>query len=805
MLKRGIIILTAVLFLLPGGTLAYGGPEHSGFSDMEGSFAEEPVDRLAAMGIIEGISPGEFAPGKSITRGQFAVWMARTLGIQPVLPVAPAFTDISGDLMQTWYIEALSKMGIIRGSGAEGFKPESPLLRQDAAVLVHQALGGEYRSPSINQRYTDNHSIAPYAAGSVAYVTGRGWMGGSDNRFYPLNEMTRAEAACLMAHLLTARRGQALTAFPVVSPMEIYVKTGEDRQIEPRSARHSPPFTPVYGVDDPGICTVSPDGVITGVQPGEGTVTVNGGYNAYTISTRVSASKTLTDAARSVINEVYAEAPETEYDFTYTISQHAPDTAFQQTERAGNPGPAGGLTDESGTWTGFLRQQGRDIVVDLKTVRTVTRISMEFSQNPEWGVWLPNHMKCEVSPDGAAWYHLGYANHGVSLSARETRDVNLTLTFSPVAARYVRISFPVDIWVFARHLSVAGRPAGTEPAVLAPAGLSGDDPGNYLQIPGINDILLIYTGNQSDYQNITVADFMPLVAYQNHEGVIGGRMFDTMLFLPYYGIPSTRESWSAYTEDLFAPGRQLQALDEAVARVNRYSGMQVREKVILSVPYPDPQQRDFGPIAEGGDSLCFAEQPAGARKAAADRFAAVQWYYNNLMANWKRAGFKHLDLAGIYWYGESIEKNSGEKDLVIDVARLVRNNHQEFFWIPYFGTKGYENWRSYGFSHVFLQPNYFAMNSPPEDRMDKAAAAARKYRMGIEIELEENVLYDNKYYQLFYSQLNKAHQLGFDGAMTNAYYAGSVKKTLVKSARSSDPGIRKIYDDLYRWISGTYE
>lgn len=88
--------------------------------------------------------------------------------------------------------------------------------------------------------------------------------------------------------------------------------------------------------------------------------------------------------------------------------------------------------------------------------------------------------------------------------------------------------------------------------------------------------------------------------------------------------------------------------------------------------------------------------------------------------------------------------------------------------------------------------------------MDMASKLARRYGMGIELECDEGMLYSRYDYDLFYKQLDKAHQLGLDGDTTNAYYAGTIKGTLVTAARSNVPQIRGIYDDIYRWISGTY-
>lgn len=792
----------ALILALYGGTAARAEDGRATFKDIKGSFAEASVSRLAGLGIIDAAGE-EFRPGDSISRLEFAVMLAKSLGIQPVYPEVSSFSDVLPGTPEAGYLEALAGAGVIKGQGGS-FSGSQPLLRQDAAVMIHQSMGGAYERTSLNDRYADRETISPYAAGSVAYVTGKSIMGGSGGSFYPLRELTRAEAAVLAARLLDIRKGQALTAIPVISPRQLSLGEGAASKLEIGGPEQFPSFTPVFGTDSPEVCLVSPEGVVQGKRQGNGTITVNKGLNSYVVKTGVLSSRSSSENSSSVTGEVYQASPVP--DMTYTIKQQSPDTAFQETEKNGHPGPPEGLASNSDTWTGFLRQQGRDITVDLKTVRPVTEISMEFMQNAGWGVFLPGYMKGEVSVDGVTWYHLGYVYHGVSPSDPDERLANLTISFTPVNARYVRVSFPVDIWVFARRLSVKEMPAAARPAVLACAGEEGGQTGNYMQVPNINDILLVYTGNKSDTQTLTLADFLPLVGYQDSNRNISGRMFDSMLFLPYYDMPVTRDGWAAYMDDLFSPGRQLAALDEAVARMNSLTGLAVREKVILGIPYPDVAQQDFGALREGEESLDFSEQSAGREQSARDRLAAVQWYYREIMSRWSGAGFKNLDLSGLYWYGESIENtNGGEKELVQGTARLVRDGGQNFFWIPYFGTKGYENWRSYGFSHVFLQPNYFAQDSPPEDRMDRAAQTARDYGMGIEMELDENVLYDKNYYDLFVRELQKGHQLGFDGGMTNAWYAGNVKKTLVQAARSDAPETRALYDDIYRWINGMYQ
>jgi len=805
-MKIKCLIISLFIFFL-FCTTAWAEPESPAFQDIQGSFAEDAILQLTSQGIMNGISPEEFAPSQNISRKHFAVLTAKVLGVQPYYPTAPTFSDMPLGSAETGYVEALAKLGLITGTGNKVMGADNPVTRQDAAILLHRALAEKKELPSIAGKYLDQDRISPYAAESVAYVTEKGLMKGSDNCFNPQAELTRAEASVLADRLLKIRKGQALTAFPVVSSQKLQIKTGETRKVEPDNPQQPLPFTPIYGLDDPGAGSISPSGIFSaGKQPGTVTITVNAGYNAYTINTDIATSSIVekTTGENSVTAATYFPEEELTGAATYSVLQYAPDKGFSETEKKSYPGPADGLSSKSDTWTGFFRQGGRDITVDLKQARPVTKISFEFKQEAESGIYFPKNMDCSVSMDGKEWYHLGQVSHSIAPSDTTVLYKNFTLTFPPVTARYVKLSFPVDIFVFARHLSIKGGSPPEKPAVLAHDERATKTADTYLQIPDMKNILLVFTGGHGDLGNWTSEDFLPMLAYVDNKYSIKGKLFDTMLFLPYPELACTRDGWAAYADNLFTPGAQLFALDEVMARLNKIPDYQGKVNVILTIPYPDGQQQDFGALEKGGTSLSFSDKSVGQDQAAKNRFLAVRWYYDNLMARWSQAGFKNLNLAGIYWYRENMDSTTpGDIELVQNVARLVRNNGQQFFWIPFFGAQGYDNWRSFGFNHAFLQPNYYADKGPPDERMDKAAELAKRYNLGLEIECDDGILYNRSYYDLFYKQLDKAHQLNIDQAASKAYYAGS--KTLVRAWRSNNYKIRTIYDDLYRWINGTYK
>jgi hypothetical protein len=792
-----LFMLLFLIFTIP----AQAQPASPAFQDIDGSFAKEAILELAGQGIINGIDQGVFGPAQSIKRQDFAILLARVLGVQPFAPLQPTFSDVQSESPGAGYVEALAKLDILSGMGDGRLGAEAPVLRQDAALMLHRALGKHALSSSLDGRYLDGDQISSYAEASVGYVTSQGWMTGSDGFFYPLRELTRAEAAKIANQLLTMRNGQALTAIADVSAKKLLLNAGETQNIAPQTSRISLAFTPAYGVDNPSFGTLTNDGTVTPALPdATATITVNAGLNSYPVIVSVDGSQAADRKGSGSLTNIEPEK-ELAGGASYQVEQQAPDLLFQEKEYKSYSGPVEGLTSQSQGWTGFLRQQGRDITVDLKTLQAVSSVSLEFLQDTGSGIGLPGFLKAEVSSDGKAWYHLGQVSHNVDPADTTVQTKNLTLTFEPVITRYIKLSFPVNNWVFARHLSVRGGISAANPAVLAPAGKAGLSGAGFLNVPDMKNILLVYTGGNGNDGTWNSKDFQSMVAYRDPNGVIGGMMFDTMLFLPYPDLPCTSEGWNAYLEDLFEQGKQLFALDEAVGRLKANPGLIGKEKVILTIPYPDPKQNHFGWIQEDGLQLYFSE--SAGKGATKNRFLAVQWFYEGLISRWRQAGLNNLELSGIYWYNESMDQTvNGEKELVQDTARLVRDDGLGFFWIPYYGSYGYQDWRSYGFTHVFMQPNFYAMDSPPEERLDFTAELARRYNMGMELECDGNILSSRYYYDLFYRQLNKAKKLGLDRDITLAWYAGS--KAIVSAAASNSPQVRAIYDDIYRWISGLY-
>ncbi|USG65492.1 DUF4855 domain-containing protein [Brevibacillus ruminantium] len=485
------------------------------------------------------------------------------------------------------------------------------------------------------------------------------------------------------------------------------------------------------------------------------------------------------------------------------------DAYFREVEKQ-YPGPVGGLVTPSDTWTGYNRQFGRKVTVVLPEPKQLERVALTFRHAKSSGITIPEWMDVEVSPDGKAWYFAGKAKHDISQAEDAILERTLAVTLPQVETRYVRVSFPVKVFAFARQLEVWGRDGRnqTAPSVLLPFANQADPQAEKKNVRRVENMLLAYTGDHGQLGTWTKEDFLPMVGYRTKDGYMRDQMFDTILFLPYQTMPATKEKWLEYQKDLFASNQQLEALNDAMREFNRLRGTLYAntyvENVVLALPYPNGAQTDFGKLDPNKESLSFSAKQVGEEKAYQNRKQALEWYYSELKKRWDQAGFQYLKLDGIYWFHELVEDSGPrERDLIRDMGRMVHEDSLRYYWIPYFGAPGLSEWKSLYFDAAFLQPSYYSDKPIPLDRIEGTLEVIQKYGMDVEIEGDAKMYNDPKFLQIYYNQLIATHRFGMDKNNIHAYYFGS--KTLLHAVNSDDPVIRGIYDDTYKWMRGKFD
>ena len=168
------------------------------FSDIENHWAKDVIEKFVKTEIITGYPDGTFKPNNTVTRAEFSVLIYKMLSLSPVFE--KQFADVNEEDWFYKYINAVGSKGIV--TGYDGiFNPDAPVSRQDMAVMVYRMLEiGNDTEYSYN--FKDHNDISGYAVDAVYALESMGVINGSDGRFSPKNNATRAEAVKILSNAL---------------------------------------------------------------------------------------------------------------------------------------------------------------------------------------------------------------------------------------------------------------------------------------------------------------------------------------------------------------------------------------------------------------------------------------------------------------------------------------------------------------------------------------------------------------------------------------------------------------------------
>ena len=170
------------------------------YFDMNGyGWAKNAAELMKQKGITYDPVKDKFRPGEKITRGDFAMFLVRTLGLtnEP----AENFADVDPAAHYAKDIAIGRAAGILNGIGENKYNPESEITRQDLMTIVARGmkLSGEV---DLNA-FSDYRNISDYALAHVKAMISAGLVkGNADGTLNPLGNTTRAEAAVIMKRIL---------------------------------------------------------------------------------------------------------------------------------------------------------------------------------------------------------------------------------------------------------------------------------------------------------------------------------------------------------------------------------------------------------------------------------------------------------------------------------------------------------------------------------------------------------------------------------------------------------------------------
>lgn len=308
------------------------------------------------------------------------------------------------------------------------------------------------------------------------------------------------------------------------------------------------------------------------------------------------------------------------------------------------------------------------------------------------------------------------------------------------------------------------------------------------------DMVLIYDGGAHRNIRWTSEHLAPYVAYKDKNG-IDQWLFDGFLFLEfkdgkgrcfasYYEEQGARKTeWEALVDNYFRSGNAVIALNEQIQKVVEESKLSPPEKrkIVLCLPEPIPDQKDWGSI----------DKVAMDFSLKTDRIKACKWYIAYAEKCFREAAPEHLELTGFYWIAEEA---TNSRDLAPGVSKYLQQKGYNFYWIPYFKSDGYKEWKELGFDKAYYQPNYFFKEEIPVSQIEEACETAISSGMSMEMEFDERALAKTGWGYRLNDYINVFKEFGVLDSMDIAYYQGG--DAFYRLYHSDNTADNELYDKL---------
>lgn len=171
-------------------------PVKEKFTDIDGHWASSYITQLQNKGLVTGYEDGTFRPQGLVTREESAQMLSEYVGGS-----ADPSVEVPSDSLDSWSTEAIRNLigkNIITGYEDGTFRPKNNITRAEFATLVHNIFSDEGKLEPTTKSLSDlsGHWAKEY----IEKLAGNEIINGyEDGTFRPQNNITRAEAAAIIA------------------------------------------------------------------------------------------------------------------------------------------------------------------------------------------------------------------------------------------------------------------------------------------------------------------------------------------------------------------------------------------------------------------------------------------------------------------------------------------------------------------------------------------------------------------------------------------------------------------------------
>lgn len=173
------------------------------FSDVTGGWAKNYIEILAAKHIASGVDAERFNPKGEVTRGEFAAFLGRAMGLD-VAGLSSGMSDVAENSYYAGYVAALSELGIVSGYEDGTFRPSQTITREQMATLLMKAYAqvtgqSANEAAGAEEAFSDLGKASAYAVDSIKAAKALGIMNGmGQNKFEPAATSTREQVAAVL-------------------------------------------------------------------------------------------------------------------------------------------------------------------------------------------------------------------------------------------------------------------------------------------------------------------------------------------------------------------------------------------------------------------------------------------------------------------------------------------------------------------------------------------------------------------------------------------------------------------------------
>lgn len=215
-MKKAVLLVLCIIIVFSYTSYIYGDNASNdvkkpAFTDIKGHWAEVAIDKMAKLGIVNGVGNDCFEPDSNMTRGQFAGLLHKALGLQINYFRACLINEVYKDVTnESWYggmLYDLVTTGIVDDKAA--FRPENYITREELAHYIVKAY--EYKKVTLvnysaeAENFKDKSEINPSFAGDAGKAVKLKLLtGNEDNMLRPKASSTRAEVTVVIDRLLNA-------------------------------------------------------------------------------------------------------------------------------------------------------------------------------------------------------------------------------------------------------------------------------------------------------------------------------------------------------------------------------------------------------------------------------------------------------------------------------------------------------------------------------------------------------------------------------------------------------------------------